>query len=92
MVCYGMYGCFSTIEPWIDTRRPVCNKPESPATVNTTFCLVTRYNPSSCHYLNFLNHTTIYRSFYAPGHKTYMLAHGFLDHGEKAWLKVSTNI
>ncbi|XKL62611.1 hypothetical protein PGB90_002444 [Kerria lacca] len=93
MKCYGMYGCFSIIEPWKDAVRPVCNFPEHPTKINATYCLHTRYNPNECQYLNFMNHSSIFRSFFTPYHKTYFITHGFLESGDKPWLKaISDNI
>lgn len=83
-----MYGCFSIIEPWKDAVRPVCNFPEHPTKINATYCLHTRYNPNECQYLNFMNHSSIFRSFFTPYHKTYFITHGFLESGDKPWLKV----
>lgn len=90
--CYGIYGCFSIITPWKDTSRPVSNFPEHPAKVDPRFCLLTRYNLNECQYLDHNNRTTIYRSFFTPFHKTYFIVHGFLESGDRPWMKVRTII
>lgn len=84
-----MYGCFPVTSPWINNHtRPVANFPDHPFRVNTGFCLHTRYNPTECQYLDFNNRTSIFQSFYTPFHKTYFVAHGFMDTGDKPWMKV----
>lgn len=89
LICYGIYGCFSVVSPWIDTSRPVTNFPEYPAKVSPKYCLHTRYNRDYCQYLDHENRSSVYRSYFTPFHKTYVLTHGFLENGEKPWLKVS---
>lgn len=90
MVCYGIYGCYSTAAPWKDVGRPVSNLPEPPEKIDTTFCLYTRYNPDTCQILNYTDKNSIYRSFLIPFHKTYFIAHGFLETGERPWMKNMT--
>lgn len=84
-----MYGCFSKESPWVNNKsRPITEFPLHPSTVTPTFCLKTRYNSKECQYLDYTNRSSIFRSYYTPFHKTYVLAHGFLDNGEKPWMLV----
>lgn len=88
MICYGMYGCFSISSPWTDINRPVTEFPDHPAKISPRYCLHTRYNRNYCQYLDHTNRSSIYRSFFTPFHKTYVVTHGFLENGDKPWLKV----
>lgn len=89
IVCYGMYGCFSKESPWINNKtRTVIEFPAHPSLINPIFCLKTRYNAKECQYLDYTNRSSIFRSYYTPNHKTYVVVHGFLDDGQKSWILV----
>lgn len=89
MKCYGVYGCFSIVAPWQDTSRPVSNFPETPGKVDPRFCLHTRFNPTECQYIDYTNDTSVQSSNFLPHHTTYFVMHGFLESGDRPWMKVS---
>ncbi|XP_039275261.1 pancreatic lipase-related protein 2-like [Nilaparvata lugens] len=86
--CYDNLGCYSINPPWTDVSRPVSKYPEPPEKVSPKYCLYTRHNRHVCQQLVYTNPRTIYRSYLMPTHKVYFIAHGFLENGEKDWIKV----
>uniref|UniRef100_A0A224XLV6 Putative pancreatic triacylglycerol lipase n=1 Tax=Panstrongylus lignarius TaxID=156445 RepID=A0A224XLV6_9HEMI len=87
-VCYDGLGCYPVSYPWTDETRPVSNYPEHPDKVDPVFCLYTREHQHVCHRLRYNVSSTIFESKIVPTHRTYILAHGFLENGDKRWLKV----
>lgn len=90
-VCYGELGCYSVNFPWTDESRPVSQHPEPPEKVDPRFCLYTRQNPNDCQRLFYNDTKSFYTSSLVPTHRLYLIAHGFLESGEKKWIKVLTN-
>jgi hypothetical protein len=88
-LCYDELGCYSINPPWTDDSRPVSQFPQSPDYIRPQFCLYTRYNPNHCQELKYNESQTVYKSFLVPTHKIYFIAHGFLENGEKPWMRVS---
>ncbi|XP_039296077.1 pancreatic triacylglycerol lipase [Nilaparvata lugens] len=89
--CYDNLGCYSINPPWTDVSRPVSKYPEPPEKVSPKYCLYTRHNRHVCQQLVYTNPRTIYRSYLMPTHKVYFIAHGFLENGEKDWIKNLTS-
>ncbi|KAL0277659.1 UNVERIFIED_CONTAM: hypothetical protein PYX00_004877 [Menopon gallinae] len=87
--CYGIYGCFPIDYPWVSARRPVSWFPEPPEKVNPKYCLYTRRNIDTCDPLN-VEHPELFTSFYVPNARVYFIAHGFVDTGERPWIKKMT--
>lgn len=86
--CYGMYGCFKMTYPWTDeSLRPVSYVPQPPETVNPKYCLYTRHNQDRCQYLDINNTDSLFRSFMAPHHRVFFISHGFIENGDKQWIK-----
>ncbi|XP_052129985.1 pancreatic lipase-related protein 2-like [Frankliniella occidentalis] len=88
--CFGNmteYGCYSLGEPWTSEARPISQYPEPPEVLDVLFCLYSRRN-RTCQLLDVTEPASIYRSSLVPGHRTYLLAHGFLESGEKPWLQL----
>ncbi|CAH0382132.1 unnamed protein product [Bemisia tabaci] len=88
--CYGEYGCYSINYPWSDILRPVAQFPESPEKVNPKYCLYTRRNADSCELLDHKDPLTMYKSYLVPTHRIYFIAHGFLESGDRPWIKKLT--
>lgn len=85
--CYAGIGCYSINKPWTDTTRPVSYFPEPPEKVSPKYCLYTRRNPLQCEQLVYSDPSTIYKSDLIPTHQIYFLAHGFLEGGDRPWVK-----
>ncbi|XP_050430682.1 pancreatic triacylglycerol lipase [Adelges cooleyi] len=85
--CYGEYGCFSVVGLWQDTTRPVNVFPERPEKVSPRYCLHTRRNRQNCQWLNHKDPSSIYGSNMIPSMPTYFITHGFLEGGDRPWLK-----
>lgn len=88
--CFGNmteYGCYSLGEPWTSEARPISLYPEPPEVLDVHYCLYTRRN-RTCQLLEVTETTTISRSSLVPGHRTYFLAHGFIESGDKPWLQL----
>ncbi|KAL1116715.1 hypothetical protein AAG570_005187 [Ranatra chinensis] len=68
--------------------RPEAPPPQPPEKVRPKFCLYTRSNPrfDDCQELRYNETDTIARSHLVPGHKLYVIAHGFLEHGNESWI------
>ncbi|XP_014274569.1 pancreatic lipase-related protein 2 [Halyomorpha halys] len=88
--CFGELGCYSVNFPWTDETRPVSHQPEPPEKVDPVFCLYTRQNPTDCQRLRYNDSSTYYHSSLVPTHRLYTIAHGFLENGDKKWIKVMT--
>ncbi|KAK9500473.1 hypothetical protein O3M35_001738 [Rhynocoris fuscipes] len=88
LLCYEGVGCYSVTYPWTDEARPVTHFPEHPDKIDPIFCLYTREHRTKCHRLRHNETETIVNSKIVPTHRTYILAHGFLENGDKRWLKV----
>ncbi|XP_050534680.1 pancreatic triacylglycerol lipase-like isoform X1 [Daktulosphaira vitifoliae] len=87
--CYGEYGCFSVTGLWED--RPANAFPEHPEKVNPQYCLHTRTNKDECQWLYHKDPNSIYESNLIPSMPTYFVTHGFLEGGQRSWLKEISN-
>lgn len=86
--CYGEYGCFSVAGPWQDvSSRPVNLFPERPDKIAPRYCLYTRTNRNACQYLNHKDRNSVIMSNVIPTLPTYFITHGFLEGGDRPWLK-----
>lgn len=86
--CYGEYGCFSVTGPWQDVlSRPVNVFPEKPEKIAPKYCLYTRNNRNVCQYLDHKDHNSVIKSHVIPSMPTYFITHGFLEGGDRPWLK-----
>lgn len=86
--CYGEYGCFSVAGPWHDaSSRPVNMFPERPEKIAPQYCLNTRSNRNTCQYLNHKDPYSVISSNLIPSMPTYFITHGFLEGGDRPWLK-----
>ncbi|XP_026813180.1 pancreatic triacylglycerol lipase-like [Rhopalosiphum maidis] len=86
--CYGEYGCFSVAGPWQDdSSRPVNLFPERPEKIAPRYCLYTRNNRNVCQYLNHKDRNSVIMSNVIPTLPTYFITHGFLEGGDRPWLK-----
>lgn len=84
--CYGIYGCFPITAPWATEQRPINHFPESPMKINTRFAVYTKHNRHLPKFLS-LNDTdeTKYSGIHPKGN-IYMIAHGYLDSGDRPWV------
>ncbi|CAB3377371.1 Hypothetical predicted protein [Cloeon dipterum] len=89
--CYRQYGygCFSIDSPW-PYNRPVNLFPEHPDKINPNFCLFTRYNREKGHPLRANDTSTFFKSFFKEDRQTFFIIHGYLETGNKTWIKKLT--
>lgn len=86
--CYSPFGCYKMGHPWTDEfLRPVSHVPEPPEKVNPKYCLYTRRNEDTCELLDISNTDTLFRSSIMPRHRVYFISHGFIENGNKEWIK-----
>ncbi|KAG8287450.1 pancreatic lipase-related protein 2 [Homalodisca vitripennis] len=85
--CYDGLGCYSINYPWTDVSRPVSNFPQSPEKVAPNYCLFTRKNPLQCQHLSYSIPSTIYKSYLIPTQRVYFISHGFLEGGDRPWIR-----
>ncbi|KAJ9584757.1 hypothetical protein L9F63_020907, partial [Diploptera punctata] len=87
--CYGIYGCYEMSHPWSDdVLRPVSYAPQPPELVNPRYCLYTRENRDTCQYLEIENMDSLYRSSMMHHHRVFIISHGFIENGDKEWIKI----
>lgn len=81
-----MFGCFHINGPWVTDQRPISQFPESPMKINTRFAVYTKHNRHYPKYLS-LNETdeTKYSGIH-PKATIYVIAHGYLDSGDRPWV------
>ncbi|XP_037078473.1 LOW QUALITY PROTEIN: pancreatic triacylglycerol lipase-like [Pollicipes pollicipes] len=84
--CYGIYGCFAITKEWISLSRPISVLPQSPKAINVKFCLYTTNNPTECERM-YDDIQSIGTSSFMAGKPVKFLVHGYLDSGEKRWIK-----
>lgn len=85
--CFGKYGCFSVDHPWFSSHRPLSFFPKSPKVMNAYFFLYTRHNPIHLHLLKIDNVPSVQMSHFDPTKMTFILTHGYFEHGHVAWLQ-----
>ncbi|PNF41741.1 Pancreatic lipase-related protein 2 [Cryptotermes secundus] len=89
--CYNPFGCFEMSYPWVDEiLRPVSHVPDPPKKVNPTYCLYTRQNEDICQILNIMDNSSLEQSYLMSHHRLYFISHGFMEHGNKDWIKKMT--
>ncbi|KAK7080492.1 hypothetical protein SK128_009156, partial [Halocaridina rubra] len=85
--CYGIYGCYSIDQPFLSLARPINVFPFPLDAITPKFCLYTRENPDTCQGLRVLDPKSIALSNFRVGEAVKILTHGYLEHGDKKWLK-----
>jgi pancreatic triacylglycerol lipase len=86
--CYGEYGCFSVSGPWLhNSSRPVNLFPEHADKIAPRYCLYTRSNRNECQYLDHKDPGSVAASNVIPSMPTYFITHGFLEGGDRPWLR-----
>ncbi|GFG30365.1 hypothetical protein Cfor_12942 [Coptotermes formosanus] len=90
-LCYSPFGCYKMTHPWTDeSLRPVSYVPEPPEKVNPKYCLYTRNRQDICQNLDVMDNDTLFRSYLMPNHRVYFISHGFIENGNKEWIKKMT--
>ncbi|KDR08048.1 pancreatic lipase-related protein 2-like [Zootermopsis nevadensis] len=90
-LCYSPFGCYKMTHPWTDDfLRPVSYIPEPPDKVNPKYCLYTRRNKDSCQNLDIIDNDTLFRSYMMSNHRVFFITHGFIENGNKEWIKNMT--
>ena len=51
-MCYGIFGCYTTTDPWTSARRPIALLPEPPEELDVSFVIFNGRNRSYPQYLN----------------------------------------
>ncbi|KAK3855350.1 hypothetical protein Pcinc_038251 [Petrolisthes cinctipes] len=85
--CYGVYGCFNLDQPFLSLARPVNVFPLPPSVIAPDLCLYTRSNPTHCQRLLVEEPRSILGTNFRPRSEVKILTHGYLEHGQKRWLK-----
>ncbi|XP_068209497.1 pancreatic triacylglycerol lipase-like isoform X3 [Palaemon carinicauda] len=85
--CYGIYGCFSIDQPYFSMARPINVFPLPVQSIMPKFCLYTRDYPDMCQRLHVMDPKSIAVSHFRFGKDVKILTHGYLEHGDKRWLK-----
>lgn len=85
--CYGVYGCFPITSPWTTTTRPVSLYPESPTKINVNFPVFNRHNRFIPKRLDLNDPKQTKNIGINPYGNIYFIAHGYIDSGERPWVK-----
>ncbi|XP_069955111.1 pancreatic triacylglycerol lipase-like [Cherax quadricarinatus] len=85
--CYGVYGCFSIVQPFFSLARPINVFPLPLEAIMPRFCLYTHDNPSRCQRLRVGDPKSLSSSHFRVWAQVKVLTHGYLEHGDKRWLK-----
>lgn len=83
-ICYKKYGCFSTDEPFTNTKGIL---PQTPQSLGVRFLLYTRKNPRKSKRLKRCGKKEEYLEIPKP---TKVIIHGYVDRGRKDWVKRMT--
>lgn len=89
--CYQAYGCFPNEYPWTTEHRPVSYYPQKPSEINTKFLVYTKHNRHLPKYLNLNEPSETKYIGINPNGKIYFIAHGYLDTGDRPWVKKMMN-
>ncbi|XP_037775131.1 pancreatic lipase-related protein 2-like [Penaeus monodon] len=92
-VCHIVYGqrtCFSMIDPWFSSSRPVVKAPMTPEELGTAFTLFTRLNDTFPATLDPGDLNTIVNAPFIPGKPFKVVSHGYLSYGTIGWIKTMT--
>uniref|UniRef100_A0A8W7PRK2 Uncharacterized protein n=1 Tax=Anopheles coluzzii TaxID=1518534 RepID=A0A8W7PRK2_ANOCL len=89
-VCYGIFGCYTTTDPWTSARRPIALLPEPPEELDVSFVIFNGRNRSYPQYLNkFPSYLDLPDSISStdinPRGMIYFITHGFLEKGATKW-------
>lgn len=85
-VCYPELGCFSLLEPWISSKRPL-PRMNAPEDVQTQFLLYTRNATEQPWPLIAANDTVSNTRALLRDVKTFYVVHGFNDKYSAAWVQ-----
>ncbi|XP_047498306.1 pancreatic triacylglycerol lipase-like isoform X1 [Penaeus chinensis] len=85
--CYGIFGCFSIDQPFLSLARPINAFPLPVDLIMPNFCLYTRDSPELCQLLKVSDPISIRASSIRLEAPVKILTHGYLEHGDKRWLK-----
>lgn len=84
--CYGIYGCFPITGAFLTDQRPINNFPEPPMKINTRFAVYSKHNRHYPRFLNLNETDEIKYSGIHPKGTIYVIAHGYLDSGDRPWV------
>lgn len=90
-MCYGIFGCYTTTDPWTSARRPIALLPEPPEELDVSFVIFNGRNRSYPQYLNkFPSYLDLPDSISStdinPRGMIYFITHGFLEKGATKWV------
>lgn len=85
--CYGVYGCFPTEYPWTTDQRRISLYPQSPDTIRPKFPVFHKNARERPFMLDLNEPQDTRRAGIDPLGTVYVLAHGYLDAGDKPWLR-----
>ncbi|CAL4120477.1 unnamed protein product, partial [Meganyctiphanes norvegica] len=85
--CFGIYGCFRIDQPFLSLARPLNAFPQDPKDITPKLCLYTRTNPTDCQLLRIGFPGDVAASNFVVGDAVKIVTHGYLEHGDKRWLK-----
>ncbi|KAM5132705.1 pancreatic triacylglycerol lipase-like, partial [Mantella aurantiaca] len=85
--CNPRLGCFPMDYPYSDPlTRPLIQEPASPEDVNVHYFLFTRENADQFQMISALDVSTVTGTNFKPSRKSYFIAHGHGEKGDKEWL------
>lgn len=84
--CFGIYGCFPITGPFGGDTRPISNYPETPMKINTRYAVYTKHNRHLPKYLSLNESAETKFSGINPKGNIYVIAHGYLDSGDRPWV------
>ena len=85
--CYGVFGCFRIDGPWTSSHRPLNLFPKSKDELIPGFWLYTRRNKKQYQDLRLGYTASIKSSNIDPTKLTFVVTHGYLEHGNKNWVQ-----
>lgn len=88
--CFGVYGCFPVIGPWMIENRPQAH-PFSPGIIDVKFPTFTNKNRDVPRYIDINDPETILKVGMNPKGSIYVISHGFLESGDRPWLNKLMN-
>ncbi|XP_077284390.1 pancreatic lipase-related protein 2 [Arctopsyche grandis] len=89
--CYGIYGCFSIVEPWVTDNRPISLFPKSPEILKIRYPSFSRHKAKIPYILDTNEPERIKPSRINPAGPFYFISHGYLESGDKLWIEKMTS-
>lgn len=89
--CFGVYGCFPITYPWTDESRPHNVYPFSPQRLDVRFPVFTNKHREVPKFIDINDPDSVQKIGIHPKGHIYFIAHGFLEAGDRPWIRNMTN-